>query len=406
MKYNFDEVVNRRNTNSLKWDGVDLIKQIGYTERYDEETIPLFTADMDFPVSQAIVDALHRTVDQRIYGYSIIPDAYYKSIQQWFKKKYDWDIQKDEIVYSPGTIHAINIAIRAFTEPGDGIIIQRPVYPPFTAAIESNGRQVRNNALNCDDSGYYSIDFEDFEKKAKEENTKMFILCNPHNPTGRVFTKDELAKLSEICARHHVLIVADEIHGDLIRCGQTFIPITKVAGSQEGIITFTAINKTFNTAGLHCTNAIIQESNLRNKFITTMGMHLPSPFTIAALIAAYNDGEEWLNQLIEYIDDTMEWIVNFLADRMPDVKVRIPEGTYVMWMDFSGYGISPEEIHDRIYNKANVLLQDGKVFGEEGLMFQRICVPSPRQILKEAFERIAREFEDLNTKKREKEFAK
>lgn len=395
MNYNFDEIVNRRGTYSIKWDGGKLLKEIGLTERYDEETIPLFTADMDLPVPQPLLDALHKTVDHRIFGYSIFPDEYFEAIQHWFKTRHDWDILQEEIIYSPGTVHALNIAVKAFTNPEDGIIIQRPVYPPFTSAIEANGRQVLNNALKCDSNGYYQIDFADFEEKAKDEKTKMFILCNPHNPTGRVFTVEELRKLADICAENDVKIVADEIHGDLTRRNQTFIPIAKVAGNTDGIITFTAINKTFNVAGLHCTNVIISNPELRKTFQKVMGMHLPSPFTVSALIAVYNEGEEWLEQLKEYIDGTMEWVVKFLAERMPKVKVSIPEGTYIMWMDFSNYQLSPEEVHDRIYNKANVLLEDGKMFGEEGLPFQRICIPSPRPIIKEALERIAKEFEDL-----------
>jgi cystathionine beta-lyase len=396
MKYNFDEIVNRRGTYSIKWDGGKLLKEIGLTERYDEETIPLFTADMDLPVPQPLIDALHKTVDHRIFGYSIFPDEYFQAIQHWFKTRHDWDIEKEEIIYSPGTVHALNIAVRAFTNPEDGIIIQRPVYPPFTAAIEANGRQVMNNTLKCDSEGYYHIDFEDFEAKAKEEKTKMFILCNPHNPTGRIFNADELRKLADICAENDVLIVADEIHGDLIRRKQTFIPIAKAATDQVNrIITFTAINKTFNVAGLHCTNVVISNPELRKTFNSVMGNHLPSPFTVSALIAVYNEGEDWLEQLKEYIDGTMEWVVNFLGERMPKVKVSIPEGTYIMWMDFSDYGLSPEEVHERIYHQANVLLEDGKMFGEEGLPFQRICIPSPRPIIMEAFERIAREFDDI-----------
>ncbi|WP_017754338.1 MalY/PatB family protein [Calidifontibacillus oryziterrae] len=396
MKYNFDEIVNRRNTYSMKWDGGELIKKMRLTERYDENTIPLFTADMDLPVPQPLVDALHKTVDHRIFGYSVFPNDYYEAIQHWFKKRHDWDIKKDEIVYSPGTVHALNVAVKAFTKQGDGVIIQRPVYPPFTRVIESNGRQVRNNALITDENGYYSIDFADFEAKAKEENTKLFILCNPQNPTGRVFNREELQKLTEICDRNGVLIFADEIHGDLIRSNHSFIPIAKAASSTEHIITFTAINKTFNVAGLHCTNVIITNPELRKTFTNELGMQLASPFTISALIAVYNHGEDWLEQLKEYIDGTMEWVVEFLAERMPKVKVRIPEGTYIMWMDFSSYGISPKEVHDRIYNKANVILEDGIMFGEEGLHYQRICIPSPRPMIKEAFERIAKEFEDLN----------
>ncbi|GGB44154.1 MalY/PatB family protein [Fictibacillus barbaricus] len=393
MKYNFDEIVNRRGTYSIKWDGGELIKEFGLTERYDEETIPLFTADMDLPVPQALINALHKTVDHKIFGYSIFPNEYYEAIQRWFKKRHDWEIKKEEIIYSPGTVHALNIAVRAFTNPGDGIIIQRPVYPPFTSVTEGNGRKIRNNALKCDNDGYYSIDFDDFEAKAKEEKTKMFILCNPHNPTGRIFNVNELKKISDICAKNGVLIVADEIHGDLIRRDQTFTPIAKAADNTDHIITLTAINKTFNVAGLHCTNTIIPNSGLREIFGKEMGFQLASPFTISALIAVYNEGEDWLEQLKEYIDGTMEWVVNFLAERMTKVKVRIPEGTYIMWMDFSEYGLTPEEVHDRIYNKANVLLEDGVMFGEEGVHYQRICIPSPRPIIKEAFDRIAREFE-------------
>jgi cystathionine beta-lyase len=285
------------------------------------------------------------------------------------------------------------MAVRAFTNEGDGIIIQRPVDPPFTASINANHRELLNNTLKCDEEGYYHIDFEDFETKAKDPNTKMFILCNPHNPTGSVFTPEELKKLSDICAENDVLIVADEIHGDLIRLNQSFMPIAKAVEKTDHIITFTAINKTFNVAGLHCTNVIISNPELRETFNRVMGFHLPSPFTVSALIAVYNEGEEWLEQLKEYMDGTMEWVVQFLAEKMPKVKVRIPEGTYIMWMDFSGYGLTPEEVHDRIYNKANVILEDGKMFGDEGLHYQRICIPSPRPLIKEAFERMVKEFE-------------
>jgi cystathionine beta-lyase len=312
-----------------------------------------------------------------------------------FKKRHGWEIKKEEIIYSPGTVHALSVAVRALTALGDGVIIQRPVYPPFTSVIEGNGRQVMNNALICDEEGYYSIDFEDFEAKAKEPKTKLFILCNPHNPTGRNFNHQELRKLAKICERNDVLIVADEIHGDLVRCDQTFIPIAKAADNDDHILTCTAINKTFNVAGLHCTNVIIPNPKHRDTFSRVMGIQLPSPFTISALIAVYNEGEEWLEQLKEYIDGTLKDVKQFLAVKMPLVKVQIPEGTYVMWMDFSGYGLSPEEVHDRIYNYANVLLEDGKMFGEEGLPYQRICIPSPRPIIKEAFERIFREFADL-----------
>lgn len=394
MINNFDEVVNRRNTYSVKWDGGKMIKEMGLTERYDEDTIPLFTADMDLPVPNALVKALHKTVDNRIYGYSIFPDEYYEAIQYWFKKRHDWEIDRDHIVYSPGTVHAMNMAIRAFSEPGEGVIIQRPVYPPFTSAIEGNGRTVVNNPLQCDENGYYTIDFADFERKASDPSTKMFLLCNPHNPTGRNFRKEELQRLADICKKHEVLIVADEIHGDLIRRNEQFIPMAKIADNNL-LITLTAISKTFNVAGLHCTNAIIPNLKLRKQFLKTMGYQMASPFTISALIAVYREGEEWLEDLKAYIDGTMEMVKEFIDENMPKVKITIPEGTYIMWMDFSAYNITPEEVHDRIYNRANVLLEDGSMFGEEGKAYQRICIPSPRSIIHTALERMAKEFKDL-----------
>ncbi|MFC3420175.1 MalY/PatB family protein [Salinicoccus hispanicus] len=396
MKYDFDTPINRRNTYAMKWDGGEMIKEFGLTERYDEDTIPLFTADMDFQVAEPIVEALRKTVDHQIFGYTIAPDAYYESIQKWFSDKYDWYIKKQEIIYAPGTVHSLNIAVKAYSKKGDGIIIQRPVYPPFTSAIENNDRVVKNNAMIRDEEGRYSIDFEGFEALAKEPDTSMFIMCNPHNPTGNIVRPDELKRLAEICHDNDVIIIADEIHGDLIRVGESFTPIIKASEHTDHIVTLTAINKTFNLAGLHCTNVVISDEALRKKFQEEQGMSLPSPFTVAALIAAYNEGDEWLRQVSEYIDGNIDFIIDFLEREMPKVKVNRPAGTYVLWMDFSGYGISEKEVHDRIYNEANVLLEDGKMFGEEGNDFQRICVPSPRSVLEEAMNRIKKAFEDLH----------
>lgn len=395
MIYNFDEPVDRRGTYSVKWDGGELIKEMGLTERYDEETIPLFTADMDLPAPQPVIDALYATVDHRIFGYSIFPEEYYNAIQNWFLRKHDWKILKEEIVYCPGTVLAVNKVVTAFTEAGDGIIIQRPSYPPFAGAVEGNERTLLNNPLKQDDDGKYQIDFDDFEEKAKLDTTKMFILCNPHNPTGRIFSDEDLLRLSDICKDNDVLLIADEIHGDIIRRDQSFSPVAALVDDTEHIITLTAINKTFNVAGLHCSNIIITDPDKRETFKNELGMQMPSPFTIAALIAAYNEGDEWLEQLNDYLDETIEFTASFLKENLPKVDFHIPEGTYVMWLDFSNYNISPEAVHDRIYNKANVLLEDGDMFGEEGADFQRICLPSPRPMIKEALERISSEFEDL-----------
>ncbi|MHC0553015.1 MalY/PatB family protein [Salinicoccus sp. CNSTN-B1] len=339
---------------------------MGLTDHYDENTIPLFTADMDFQVAEPIIEALHRTVDHKIFGYTLAPDAYYEAIQKWFSDRYDWTIDKGEIIYAPGTVHALNVAVKAYSEPGDGIIIQRPVYPPFTAAVEGNGRVVENNALIRDEARHYHIDFDGFEALAKKSEVSMFILCSPHNPTGNIFSPKDLKRLSEICRENGVIIIADEIHGDLIRIGETFTPIAKASDHTDHIISMTAINKTFNLAGLHCTNVVITDEAKRQQFKEAQGSSMPSPFTVSALIAAYNEGDEWLAQVREYIDGNIDFVINFLKEEMPTVKVERPAGTYVLWMDFSGYGLSDEEVHDRIYNKANVLLQDGSKFGKEG----------------------------------------
>lgn len=392
MKYNFDEIINRKGTSAIKWDAGELLKKIGFTERFDEETIPLFVADMDFPLPQPMLDALHKRVDQKMFGYTSHESSaeYFAAIQGWFQRRFDWNIKREEIIYSPGTVHALNIAVKALTESGDGIIIQRPVYPPFTSAIEGNGRIVKNNEL-IHNNGYYTINFDDLEEKAKDENTSMMILCSPHNPVGRIWSPDELTQIAKICNENNVILVSDEIHGDLIRQDKVFYPMANVADI-ENMLICTAINKTFNVAGLHCSNIIIKNKELREKFSKTMGVQSPSPFAISALIAAYNEGEEWLDQLKEYIDGNFDFLEKFLKERMPKVKYWRSEGTYIAWLDFSEYGLSPEEVHKRIYIDANVVLEDGKMFGEASADFQRICLPTPRSILQEALERIAKEF--------------
>ena len=394
MKYNFDEVIDRRNTYSLKWGTPSLIKGMGLTDIFDDNTLPLFTADMDFVCPQPVVDALHRVVDNRIYGYTAPHDVpeYYDAIIRWFRDKRGWSIEKEEIIYCPGTVTATSKCVEAFTEPGDKVLITRPVYGPFTSSIEKNSREVLSSQLINTD-GYYTIDFADFEEKAADPTCKLFILCNPHNPVGRIWSDDELKKMADICKRNGVLIVADEIHGDLIRKGQVFRPIASLVDN-KGIITLTAINKTFNTAGLHCTNVVIKDPDLRKTFSDTLGWSMPTPFAVAALIAAYTEGDEWLEQVNDYIDDNLRFAIDFLAKRMPKVKVRMPEGTYVLWMDFSAYDMDEKERWDMIYNKANVLLEPGSMFDpDHGSGFERICTPTRRALLKEAMERIAKEFE-------------
>lgn len=397
MKYNFDETVNRRGTYSMKWDGGDLFKDFGLDVDFDDKTIPIFTADMDLACPQPVIDALHKVVDHRIFGYTSdrCEPRYRQAIIRWFKDHHGWDIKEEEILYVNGTVEALNVAVRCFTKEGDGILITRPVYGPFTMAIEGNGRKVVNSQMLCQD-GYYTMDFDDIEQKAKDPHTTMFILCSPHNPTGRVWEPEELKKLAAICKQNNVLLVTDEVHCDILRKGVKHHPVASVVEDTSNIVTLTAVNKTFNLAGLQCSNAIIPDPALRETYKKALGMRSPTPFAIGALIAAYTEGDEWLAQVNEYIDGTMDWVLEFVAKEMPKVKIRRPEGTYVLWMDFRAYGLTPEEIHDKIYKKANVMLEGGDMFDpDNGAGFERVCLPSPRPLIQEAFRRIAAEFKGL-----------
>lgn len=395
MKYNFDQVIDRHGTNSMKWDCGEMIKEMGLMKHFDENTIAIFTADMDFRCAQPIIDALDKVVCHGIFGYSAPygNPEYKKAIIRWFKDRHDWEINPDSIVFVNGTVEATSIAVQAYTKKGDGVLITRPVYGPFTSAIEGAGRRVVNSELINTD-GYYTMDFDDIEEKAKGGDVTMFLLCSPHNPTGRVWSEEELSRLADICERNGLVLVSDEVHCDILRKGVTFTTAAKV-GKPENTVVLNAINKTFNCAGLSCSHAIIGDKNLRAKYEEICGFRLPSPFGIAATIAAYTQGDEWLDQVLDYIDGTFDWVLDFMAKEMPKVKVRRPEGTYVLWMDFRETGLTPEEVHERIYDKANVGLEPGAMFDpEKGTGFERVCLPSPRPVIEEAFRRIAAQFAD------------
>lgn len=392
--YDFDQIIDRHGTYSMKWDCGEMVKNMGLCSRFDKDTIAVFTADMDFQTPQPVLDALHAMIDKhKMFGYTgtMGTPEYNEAIIGWFDRKHNWKIEPEHINYVSGTVEALRVAVEAYSEPGDGVLITRPVYGPFTGAVEGSGRKVVNSQLINND-GYYTMDFADIEEKAKDPSVKMFILCSPHNPTGRVWTAEELKTLSDICVRNNVVLVADEVHCDILRKGVTFVPAGVVC-APENTVVLNAINKTFNLAGLHCSHAIIADENLRKKYQDALGMAMPSPFAVAALMAAYNEGEDWLNQVLDYIDGTIDWCLDFLKKEMPKVKCRRPEGTYVLWMDFSAYGMPEEEVRKRIYDQANVILEPGSMFDPvEGVNFQRICTPSPRPLMQEAFRRIAEQF--------------
>ncbi len=400
MRYDFDEIIDRRHDTysySVKWATHPFVAGMLGVDKIDDDSIALFTADMDFRCAKPILDAMCCLVDHGIFGYSsqlFVPD-YYAAVVNWFRRRRNWDIRPEEIIYVNGTVEAIKQTILAVTEPGDGVIIQRPVYGLFSTIIDFTGRRIVDNPLIEGEGGYYTMDFEDLAEKARDPRTRLLLLCHPHNPVGRIWTDEELLELSRICRENDVIIAADEIHGDLVRRGAEFHPMAAVA-DPSNLVVCTAVNKTFNLAGLHCTNVVIPNAGLRRRFQDSLGLVLPSPFSIAAVIAAYNEGEEWLEQLLDYLDGNIDWVLAFLAGRMPRVKCRRPDGTYIMWLDFRAYGLTPEEIRDRIYNKANVLLEGGRMFDpDRGAGFERVCVPSPRSLLREAFERIAAQFEGM-----------
>lgn len=399
MTYDFDRPVNRRGTYSMKWDGPSLMESffpgIGECEK---EPLCVFTADMDFQCAESIREELQKIVDRNLYGYTgLAPTAevckpYYDAVTGWFKRHYGWEIDPETIVYTPGTVNAVDIAIKTFSKEGEGVLINPPIYGPFAMSIEGAGRKVVRSPL-INTGGYYTVDFTGFEEKAKDPNTKIFILCSPHNPTGRIWTPEELRRMYGICTANGVVVVTDEIHGDLIRKGETFHPMATVVDGKN-LVSCTAANKTFNLADLKTTNVVIRDPEMRAQYSKSLGFTFPNIFTIAATIGAYNGGQEWLDQVRDYLDGTIDWVLDFVKEKMPRVKIRRPEGTYVLWMDFRGYGLTPDEVNDRILKKAGVVLERGEMFDQElGAGFQRICVPTQRAVIQECFRRMEEVFE-------------
>jgi len=382
MDYNLDKLVERRGTNSIKWEFIN--------EGKNNALLPLWIADMDFSCAPPILDAIHARVNKTVLGYSVPLDDYYSSVQQWFAKRFNWTIKREEIVRSPGIVPALSILIKAFTEEGDGIILQTPSYQPFTFLIANNKRTLLNNALINED-GKYRIDFSDLEQKAKQPNTKMMMLCSPHNPVGRVWTKEELNRIVDICLQNDVLIVSDEIHCDLLRQGVVHTPIATLTDDKR-IVTCTAPSKSFNIAGLQMASIIIRDEEMRaiwtKEFIGKAGLLGSNPLSICATTAAYNEGESWLNTVNEYIESNFMFVEQYLKTHLPRALFTIPEGTFFAWIDFSGYIQDPEQLELVMINEAGVALSEGYTFGKEGIGFERINVACPRALLEQGLDRI------------------
>ena len=381
MKYDFSQVIERNNTLSIKYD-------FAKERKKPSDLLSLWVADMDFPVAQEIKEALIERCNHGIFGYSEVKTPYYEVIAKWYQEKFNWSTKKQWLVKTPGVVAAIANAIRAFTNIGDAVLIQKPVYYPFFLTIEDNQRKVVNNSLVYK-NGRYEMDFVDFEEKIISHKVKLFVLCSPHNPVGRVWNKEELLKLGDICLKHKVIVVADEIHADFVYQGHQHQVFANLKTDyQEITVTCTAPSKTFNIAGLQVSNIFIANENLRKKFKQELKKTANADINVMGLIAcqaAYSQGEDWLRQVKIYIAENLEYVKTFLRDNLPQVKLVEPEGTYLLWLDFRELNLTEEELEDLIINKAKLWLDGGTMFGTEGVGFQRINIACPQKILIQAF---------------------
>ena len=385
-KINFNIVVNRKNTNCLKYD-------FAVRRGRPENVLPLWVADMDFKVAPEITQAIEKRVAHGIFGYSEVKEEYFEAVAAWMEQKHGWHVKEDWRVKTPGVVFALAMAVQAFTEPGDAVIIQQPVYYPFSEVIADNGRRIVDNTLELKEDGKYHINFEDFEQKVKENHVKLFLLCSPHNPVGRVWTKEELKKIAAICRKYDVIVVSDEIHEDFVFNGkhQVFADLSEDAKNRT--ITCTAPSKTFNLAGLQVSNIWIANPKLREKFkkqIAAAGYSQLNTLGLTACEAAYRYGGEWHAELLGYLKSNLNFLREFLQTRLPEVKLIEPEGTYLVWLDFGSLGLTEEQREELLTKKAGIWLDSGAIFGAAGEGFERINIACPRSILKDALERIER----------------
>lgn len=381
--YDFQQVIPRKNTNSMKWD--KLIE--GYKR---DDLLPMWVADMDFLVSHHITEAISKKLKNPVFGYTFCSDDYYNAVVNWMKKRHNWDIKREWIIFTPGVVPALSYAIRAYSEIGDNVVIQTPVYHLFKQTIINNQRNVITNPLKYE-NGTYIMDFEDLEKKI-DSKTKLLILCSPHNPVGRVWTVEELLKLSEICLKNNIKIISDEIHFDLIYKDYKHTVLSTISNEiKENSIICTAPSKTFNLAGMQVSNIIIPNKEMRDKYNRQLEIdHIgkPNSFGEAALIAAYNDSEQWLDSLIAYIEQTKDYFIDYIEKHIPQLKVVNPEGTYLLWVDCSELGMNSQELKDFFINECKLALNHGQMFGEEGDSFQRFNIACSRTLVQEALDRM------------------
>jgi cysteine-S-conjugate beta-lyase len=381
MKYNFDRVTDRSNSYSIKYEPLWRGKP--------SDVLPMWVADMDFAAPPCVQKALISRAKHGIFGYSEPDTAYFDVMRKWFEKRFNWPVLSDWLTITPGVVNALYIAVRSLTKPGDGIVIQQPVYYPFEYSIRKTGRQLLINELVYSD-GRYSIDFQDFEEKIKQ--SKLFIMCNPHNPVGRVWNTDELIRMGEICLRHGVTVIADEIHEDFIFAGHRHIVFAALNDDFANVtVTCTSPSKTFNLAGLLHANIFISNKELREKFkeeYARSGLSQPGVMGLIACKAAYEDGAQWLEQLLNYLSGNILFLKTYLTQRIPNVKLIEPEGTYLAWLDCNELGIPAQKLDEALTHKGKLWLSSGSSFGKGGKGFERMNVACPRSILHNALERL------------------
>ena len=383
-KYNFDEIVERRGTNSYKW---DLPKR--------EDIIPMWVADMDFKTAPCIIEALKKRVEHGVFGYNFVPDSYYDAVINWFDRRHQWKIQREDILYTSGVVPAISCSLKAMTMPGDKVLIQTPVYNCFFSSIKNNGCEVLENPLRRQGDSYV-IDFEDFERKCADEKTTVFLLCNPHNPSGRVWTKEELERMNDICLKHGVKVIADEIHCELTMPGYTYQPFAAVSDAcRDNSVVLNSPSKAFNIAGLQIANIVCHQPERRQRINRALNINEVcdvNAFGIIALQEAYNNGGEWLDELKQYLYENYVALKEFFAEYLPKLEVCRLEGTYLAWVDLSRIELTADEAAHDLLAHAKVLVNSGTMYGQkDGFCYLRINLACPRATLMEGLKRIGRE---------------
>ena len=380
MKYDFDKVVPRHGTNSYKW---DLVKQ--------EDVIPLWVADMDFAVAPPIQEALRKRMEHPVFGYTLVPDSYYEAVINWFCRRHNWHIEKDWILYTSGVVPAVSCAIKAFTLPGEKVLLQTPAYNCFFSSIRNQGCEVLENEL-VREGDTYRIDFDDFERKCADEKTTVFLLCNPHNPCGRVWTKEELQRMADICRKHHVKVISDEIHCEIIMPGCHFTPFALV--DEDNGVTLNSPSKNFNIAGLQIANVICKNDEWRRRIDRVINIYEVcdvNPFGVIALQAAYNECGDWIDEMNQYVWGNYQYLKRFVLDELPQIQVIRMEGTYLAWLDIMCYELSSDEATQQLLHEGRVFVSSGTLYGKKaGEGYLRLNLACPRETLKQGLVRLGR----------------